>query len=163
MDNERTAREIIREFGVVEFKMWRRKINVSSYSEVLDPEWKFTDAHGHNHWCSTKTGKKIYPTLIWIIDHEDDGEYPEEGHYECAACGEHISPGMLSPSGFTEYIGGQPHYAVKFSDGKEIHMSEEDVQNLYEAEQAKYDYGYKKLRSLLKEIKERGTGKNEQI
>lgn len=73
-----------------------------------DPNWRFTDAAGHQHQHE-KTGER-YPTLRYVIDGQHWCDGISEGsdihdphmqvdvsHYECAQCHEHIRPGMRPP------------------------------------------------------------------
>lgn len=95
------------------------QIEVTSNVPYPDPNWRFTDTAGHEH-ALTDGG---YPTLRWIVDvpehtQMEDGyleEYPEQGHYECASCGEEILPGTTVdmsrryiPGLIECYLDGQP-------------------------------------------------------
>lgn len=72
-------------------------IDVSSALPYADPDWRFTDAAGHEHYRA----EGGYPTLRHHLDSverwwcEDCGEehVEERGHYECPLCGETVQPG----------------------------------------------------------------------
>ena len=129
-------------------------IEVLSWSGHVDTNWVFTDGHGDTHWYSRK-GDRRYPTLIWIVDCEESEDYPEEGHYECAICGERIVPGWITPTGFCEYIPGPLKGEITFSDGKRTYMNGDDLYQLDIFSHMKYDYGFSKLRAFLQELKDR--------
>ncbi len=88
------------------------QIEVTSDTPRLDPAWEYVDEEGHKHRYDAD---KRTPTLTWVVDEpggvyvDSDGypdDYPDEGHYECVICGEHITPGMRGPSLFREYVPG---------------------------------------------------------
>ena len=146
--------------GVKAIQMQCDPIEVSSYSAEPDPDWKFTDSHGHYHWMSKKKDNR-YPTLLWIVDDEgggmDDwgGEYPPSGHYECPACGEHIEPGTRAPSNYKTFIRGPIRAWIEFSDNKRIYLSQDEIDKLNQYSSTKYDYGFTKLRAFISELKSR--------
>jgi len=70
-------------------------VHIEGHS-VPDEAWRFTDAAGHGHYY-----RGGYPTLkeVWYLgwcgrcrDTHDEGEILD--HYECAECGEDISPAV---------------------------------------------------------------------
>jgi hypothetical protein len=87
------------------------RIDVSSSSPRPSPYWKFTDAAGHQHAYDTEARR--YPTLAikegepyWDDDLADE---VTDSWYECALCGERITPGTYVSS-VREYEPG-PLYA----------------------------------------------------
>lgn len=87
-----------------------------------DPDWVHVDAQGHEH----RYLDGQLPTLRYVVDEEDytvedeDGypeEYPGSGHHECTTCGEHVTPGTGSASGWQTFIPGPVTYLL---DGQPI-------------------------------------------
>lgn len=72
--------------------------------ETADDKWRFTDAHGHEHYYDHG-----YPTLDYIIDaehscdgsegwaHHDPHMVVDESHFECLTCREVIEPATHGP------------------------------------------------------------------
>lgn len=57
-----------------------------------DRAWRHADAHGHEHrW---EDGDDRWPTLRWVVDAPGGDGYPDEGHWECRECGDHVEPGI---------------------------------------------------------------------
>jgi hypothetical protein len=77
---------------------------VTSDTYTADPNWKHTDAEGHEHQYET-----AYSTLLRIIDKQhwcegNEGLSPhdphwqvDEHHYVCKQCAEVIEPRLLHP------------------------------------------------------------------
>lgn len=89
------------------------QIEVTSNLPERDPNWVHVDESGHEHRYGPNTTEP--PTLRWVVDEpggvfvDPDGypeEYPDEGHYECILCTEHVQPGMRGPSPFRRFING---------------------------------------------------------
>jgi hypothetical protein len=86
----------------VSLRMEVEEVRVPTWGgAVPDPDWKFTDQEGHDHYMAppdTPHGER-YPTLSWkpvmeyCADCEDTHDY---GYYVCAKCGERITPGTRS-------------------------------------------------------------------
>lgn len=83
-----------------------------------DTAWKHVDAQGHEHrWYVDAVPATSYnpmdhyetPTLVWVKDGEeyweDDDEPHEVGHYECAQCGERITPAYTADT-WAQYMPG---------------------------------------------------------
>lgn len=107
-------------------------IDVTTNLPRPDRDWRFTDVNGHEHYWS----ENGWPTLKEVVDDsywcDDCEEEHEQSHWECAACGVPVPPGMRPPSGFREYAPGLRRYLI---DGEEVSEAEaqEFVRN---AEQA---------------------------
>lgn len=56
------------------------------------------------------------PTLQYVLIAEETDEYPEEGHYVCAQCGEHVRVGYTADD-VDRYIAGPISY---YCDGRRI-------------------------------------------
>lgn len=86
-----------------------------------DPDWSFTDAKGHQH----RYVEDEWPTLKWVVDRtywcEDCRDEHQEGHWECAQCGEHIKPGMVKRPPEVKLI---PLPARYFVNGREVSEDE---------------------------------------
>jgi len=83
-------------------KTWCDDTDVSSLGrEYPDEKWHFVDRAGHSHAWEVRSldgdgyPRGFLPTASWVIDVPGTDEYPEEGHYECALCGERIRPGYV--------------------------------------------------------------------
>ena len=69
-----------------------------SVASEPDPEWRRTDASGHEHYYAK--GRDRYPTLLAIRRHgvfEDGDTYTYIHHYKCRRCREWIYPGQRQP------------------------------------------------------------------
>lgn len=111
------------------------QIEVTSNAPRLDPAWEHVDVEGHVHSYGDHGS---LPSLTWVVDHkggvycDEDGypeEYPDEGHWECTLCREHIEPGMRGPSMVREYISG-PVRATLHTDEADYYLTSEDMQEL---------------------------------
>lgn len=88
------------------FEMKREILPVEAlFARKPDHNWKFVDGEGHLHaWV-----KNELPTLEWMVDVPECGDYPEIGHYECKQCREEVEPKTVSDCtrrhvpGYTEY------------------------------------------------------------
>ena len=80
---------------------------VYSYMPEPDPEWRYTDAAGHEHY---REGPR-YPTLMTAHDYtywcEDCRDEHDVTHLECSLCGEHIVPGTRPASPTGTWIPGE--------------------------------------------------------
>ena len=80
---------------------------VFSYMPEPDPEWRYTDAAGHEHY---REGHR-YPTLVTVHDYtywcEHCRDEHDVTHLECPLCGEHIVPGTRPASPTGTWIPGQ--------------------------------------------------------
>lgn len=110
-----------------ELEIRRERIEVSSYHEK-DPEWYFTDKHGHEHrwhiprgaddWKKQNLWKLPSLRAVNVAFYYPDGASGKTVHYYCRRCGELIRPGYrLSP--FRRFLAGPPRY---YLDGKEIDL-----------------------------------------
>lgn len=84
-------------------------------------DWGFVDAQGHTHQWWTKgviatsynpENRHELPTLRYVEDetrYYEDGEPYVVGHYECAICGEHITPGY-KPDDTPQFIRGLAYW-----------------------------------------------------
>lgn len=118
-----------------EIRIERRYSEVYSVSPKPDPNWRFTDSQGHEHYYATGTRDR-YPTLRlefgethWCSDCCDDHE---ESFWVCRQCREVIKPGAR--------IGRQPQriqtVAVEyFINGEPV--NKEAVERLLEEFQSK--------------------------
>lgn len=81
-------------------------IDVTSNQPTPDPAWVYVDGAGHEH----RYACGAWPSLVWLIDQISwcgwCGEDHDIGHWECAACGEGIEPGMRAP-GTPQFIPGR--------------------------------------------------------
>jgi hypothetical protein len=80
--------------GALSFRVETDEIDVTMGPHPeRDPEWIYVDHKGHAH--SMVEGE--YPTLRWVEDEpywcDQHQEEHEQGHWECATCGEEIQPG----------------------------------------------------------------------
>ena len=97
--------EITTPAGVLRIE--REVVEVTSNAPRRDPDWVFTDAHGHEHrW----NGHDL-PSLRWVADEtywcfDCNDEHDDDGHYECRECGEEITPGMRPAPGHREFLPG---------------------------------------------------------
>jgi hypothetical protein len=86
-------------------------IEVTSNGMRPDPKWRFTDAHGHEHY---RADDGTCPTLVNVVDDTywcfDCDDEHTDSHLGCAICGEEIKPGLLPPSPFREFIQGRTAY-----------------------------------------------------
>jgi hypothetical protein len=100
-----------------------------------DPEWSFTDRHGHVHTHSSGTWHWVQddPDEETWIDADGD-EHEPDGHYQCNVkmfgsmrCGALVEPGYKYRSGssFRQYIPGHTSY---YLDDKPI--TEEEAKEL---------------------------------
>ena len=93
----------------LQIRMERETIPFTSMASEPDPNWRFTDKAGHEHWW---TGKgypgwnllAVQPTESWWC--MDCREYHEDGHLVCRLCGEIIHPGYVGPSPFVRTLPG---------------------------------------------------------
>jgi hypothetical protein len=92
------------------FRVERDRIEVTSNLPRPDPNWQHTDQAGHQHHREDNA----YPTLravdeptYWCADCGDDHT---RSRYECRICGETITPGLVGPSAFREFIPGMASY-----------------------------------------------------
>jgi hypothetical protein len=98
-----------------------------------DPEWTYVDHQGHTH--ALVDGE--YPTLRWVDDEpywcEEHQEEHEQGHRECAICGEEIEPGMRIVGGtHREFMPGLKRFYI---DEEEV--SEETFNRAFGVAQTK--------------------------
>ena len=94
------------DFG--ELRIETEMIDVTSSLPKPDPNWTYTDQHGHQHRYEDG-----YPTLMRVVDEtyvDEFGDEVEDWHFECPQCGEHITPGMVGPSMFREFAPGRTAY-----------------------------------------------------
>ena len=101
------------------------QVNIQSFRGVeLDPDWKYTDKAGHEHYAAGRD----YPTLEWYVDSlewcSDCNEDHEEGHWVCPLCLEAIKRGTRPEKGWAP---GLTHYKI---DGVEV--TEEEWHEKYE-------------------------------
>lgn len=87
-------------------KVETEMVEVTSYSPRVDPDWRFTDHAGHEHYYDAQ--RKDYPTLYWFEEtwEEDGEEMSDGGYFVCDICGETITPGTLPPPAYREFIPG---------------------------------------------------------
>ena len=107
-------------------EMWTDQIEVTSNMPRPDPNWRYTDANGHDHWHQSGTRR-------WVIDEEwidEDNNERSESHYECVQCGEHIRQDSIGPSPYREYISGMTHAEATHADGRRIDLSAEQIELL---------------------------------
>lgn len=88
-------------FGTLRIE--RAMVDVTSSAPRVDRAWTHTDEQGHEHRWNDG-----WPTLRWVVDEPADDEFPAEGHWECAACGENVNPGMRPAPPFRELIPAGP-------------------------------------------------------
>lgn len=90
-----------------ELRIEQEMTEVTAMAEP-DPNWRYTDRHGHEHAYVPGEGDH-YPTQVIVEDEpywcEDCEEEHQFNHRECAICGEEITPGVRTPLGPT-YIPG---------------------------------------------------------
>ena len=104
-------------------EVWTDQIEVTSNMPRPDPAWRHTDANGHDHWYQSDTFR-------WVVDEPGNDDWPDEGHYECIRCGEHVHPGSIRPSMFREYIPGMVHAEATHTDGRRIDLNAEQIERL---------------------------------
>lgn len=104
------------------------QIEITSNSPRPDPNWRFTDAAGHEHFYD-KTAKG-YPTLDAVSEEPywcaDCREEHEEDRLECLRCMEVVTPGVTGPSMFREFIPGPTSVHVELDDGRVIPVTNEE-------------------------------------
>jgi hypothetical protein len=92
-----------------ELRIETDQIEVTSNPPKPDKNWRYTDQQGHEHYWQDG-----YPTLVTIVDKTywcgECRDEHEEMHLECPICHEHITPGMVGPSGFREFVPGRTSY-----------------------------------------------------
>ncbi len=111
----------------------RDMIDVTSNVPYPDPDWRSTDASGHEHYRKDDG----YPTLRWIVDesaysrveHGFLEEYPEAGHYECSICGERITPGTKVDA-VRRYVPGPTRATATDPIGRQYPLSEADMDTI---------------------------------
>lgn len=147
------AIKVFVELGFTDIEMRANPIEVTSYDNSYpDPDWQFTDAQGHHHYRSPREGKH-YPTLVTVIDCEATDDYNEEWHYECVICGEHIEPGYKDDrNGYRTFVQGPIDCIVALKDGRTLHLSYDQVQEIRALSELKYDYQFTKLREYLTKL-----------
>jgi hypothetical protein len=102
-------------------RLWSEtdRIDVTSNRPRPDPNWTYTDQAGHEHHYDKAApivpGRvRGYPTLVMVEDEtywcEDCQDEHTDSHLECPICGEHITPGLVGPPLYREYIPGMTHY-----------------------------------------------------
>lgn len=105
----------------------QEQINVSSALPRPDPDWRYVDQQGHEHYRDN-SHPASYPTLVAVVDEtywcEDCGDEHTRSHWECATCGEIIEPGVLDPSTFVEYRPGLRRYFLNDEEISEERASE---------------------------------------
>jgi hypothetical protein len=111
----------------MEFRTEVDTVDITSNVPEADPEWSFTDGHGHEHrWQNYEIKGGLWvegaelPTLRWVVDEEwvdEDGDDREEGHYECIECGDKVTPGRRMPPAVCRTIPGMRHFYI---DGEEV-------------------------------------------
>lgn len=78
-------------FGTL--RVERATMTVAANAPTPDRSWRHVDANGHEHRWNDG-----WPTLRWVVDDtyycESCNDTHAEGHWECALCGEHVTPGM---------------------------------------------------------------------
>jgi dsDNA-binding SOS-regulon protein len=116
-------------------------------SYEADESWKVLDSNGHLHaWL----GKEL-PTLKKVIDQGAvelyDDYVPEESHYECVLCGEHIEPALKRMGNYRTpvYVDGPITYLLT-ADDKAAFISKEQADAFVEA--------VKNKRNVDKELEE---------
>jgi hypothetical protein len=74
--------------------------DINMRGPVADERWRFTDSHGHEHYCQRSEDGDPYPTLTYVPGPEyscgecrDDHEDYDVSHYECKICHETVEPG----------------------------------------------------------------------
>lgn len=151
------AIEVLKEMGLCGSECHVDRIEVTSCGSEPDPDWKYTDQQGHQHWYHKREDDPwdTYPTLTWITDIPATEDCPRSGHYECAACGEEIGPGLRStnPGGMRQYVPGQATATLIFRDGK-IYCTGDEIAELQRLCDEKYDYGFTKLRAFIQKLKD---------
>lgn len=86
---------------------------IYSHQPVLNEAWTHTDCKGHEHYVDkVARGAARLPTLRWKVDIPGSDEYPEQGHWECRRCREHIVPGSYIPMGPIHIPGMTTHILV---------------------------------------------------
>jgi hypothetical protein len=100
------------DFGTLEAET--EMIDVTSGLPYPNERWTYTDRQGHEHRYSRRAAGDYYPTLVWVVDEtywcEDCRDEHTDGHYECAICGEHITPRLRGPDLSRKYIPGLTSY-----------------------------------------------------
>lgn len=90
------------------------------YLSDIDGAWRFTDSHGHEHYCDYDAADH-YPTLREVYQEpfycQDCGETHTDlvDHLECRLCGETVRPRTTGPG--TKYLRGPVSY---YLDGQPI-------------------------------------------
>ncbi|WP_304452888.1 hypothetical protein [Nocardiopsis sp. YSL2] len=99
-----------------ELRIERDFVDVTVAAEP-DPNWVYTDQHGHEHRYHPGEGDH-YPTLVTVMDEPywcpDCEEEHQFDHLECRLCGEQISPGIRPgtprkvPGMWAAYLNDEP-------------------------------------------------------
>lgn len=90
-------------------------VEITSGLPRPDQSWTYTDRQGHEHFW-----RDGWPTLRWVEDEptaDDDGD----GHWECAACGEQIEPGIAPAGAVREFVPGLTSACI---DGEPVSEAE---------------------------------------
>ena len=80
----------------------------------FDPDWRFTDAAGHEHGGPTETFSWVVTGSYWC---ESCNDMHEEGEWRCQLCGEAIKRGTRWRSEEYMMIPAQTRGSVKVTDG----------------------------------------------
>lgn len=101
-------------------------IAYTSISPRPDPAWTATDSNGHVHQWEPRTFQWVQIEPDWID--ADGEEHNGDGYQRCIICGEVVTPGLIGPSPFVEYVPGPTEVTVTFSDGTISHPTMEQVE-----------------------------------
>lgn len=77
-----------------------RTLVASETGNEPDPEWRFTDPHGHKHRYTARGPERrlVVPTITWEVTETwwcaDCCDEHEDGHYVCDECGDEVEPGQ---------------------------------------------------------------------
>lgn len=92
-----------------ELRVEVEQVEVTSSGPRPDKDWRYTDQKGHEHYW-----RNGYPTIVEVVDRTywcpDCEDEHQDTHLECPICHEHISPGMLGPSMWREFVPGRRSY-----------------------------------------------------
>lgn len=100
----------------------RESIDVSSWGQERDPNWRYVDAAGHGHFYD-----KGYPTLSEVtetmVDPDDGDEWQAHVRWECPHCGEVIKPASRPSMGDSTVPGMKRYYVDEVEVDRETFLA----------------------------------------